>query len=1649
MHSDFRNIKLHRTLSKLGETVFYEALFSEQPCLVRISNHPHPSEICKDGMANEKRLLSELNGDSPLFPRILIHDYWQDYLFTAYESSELRNVSEWRESQSNPDEFVDLSGQLIQGIFDLHNNGIALGNLSTPGLFINKENRPVILGLDNNFRNSSQTRLVNAAVHQELLPSFSPEMTGRTSRIIDSRSDIYSLGTIMFYLFTGRFPIEHEDPPILMHKILTESPGEISLPTELIRYIPVVKAIINKTLQKDPDKRYQNTSLLLHDWKYLEDMREIPGASEGFTAGIQDRKHGLSNVSCLYGRHDELKLLNRLYQETRIGHARTLRITAKTGMGKTCLVNQLRDSLDNRENYFLRIKFEQHRESSPFSGITRVLEVAADVTNRLLPNETKLWKSRLEDSLGERAGVLSNLCPRHLSILPESTGGTSAFSIAGQTPSIIYSTVSDFLRTLAGYERTLILFLDDIQWIDSSISQLLPLIAGDSIPGMFLICTSRREDPLTADSLQFPGDFPGFPHETIELENLDESALSSLVADISPLTLDSNARITGFLHSRTKGNPLFINEYIQEINRKDIVFFDLEKGKWELDYPKLINLPVFDTELGLISEMIEAMPLEIRRVLVDIAHLVSTFSLQDLVESLPYDQDLILKTLNYSINEGILIETEDKFSDEDERYRFAHDKIKEAVYSKLEVSSSRKLHSDIVLKLLEKFKAETEREHHMISRHLVQSGHLPDNVSFQVVLPILIHTAKSHFAMQNLEATLDVLRFLIPYHNSEFWKTNPADSHLIYKMAIECCYQLNQKEEAEEYAHTVMSSSGSCVEMAAVKELQMNYSFPIAEVTKALTYGEEGLKLLKFSISKAPGKLNVLYHFLKLKRILGKMSNAEILSLKENNSQEGKLAVRLYAGFIPPAYNAGKLELFGVAVLRSAQLSLKYGLSPESAAGFIGYAILLAAFGDREGAYRFGNLAVSINQKFYDPKWQSMVYMLHLLFCLPWKEDWNQQDIWIRKVKDASRISGDVLYKANAILDQGLWTPSLTLNELIEIRKKAVSELETLTQIAPITANKAYMHSYSILAGISPPESESAEYEKDIQDLLSAQQFSAAALCHLNTVRTVVFFEQSERYRDCLRSMENFRKALTGSCYEEELNLYSMILYVRVLHSRRSLPEKVQAYTKARKIVKTFALWARQNPLFLQHYYIGRALLAGFLNHRNNKALRYFEEAIETADHYLFVRYRAFFRELAADYCLSIGLDKMAEVYLHEALDHYRQYGAGGVITKLENKNPSSIQKRMINPDEKKDLSTDFDIHAILKTSQSLAQEIELEQLVRNILLQIIQNSGASRGILILVKNGNPGIVLEGDMERMTEQAFRNIEDNKSLNPDLVFEAMNSQNPIIDNGNESQSLLCFPFVSKQQVKAIVYLENNQVSGVFTTERIQILRLLSSAIVVSLENATLYNSLKVMNEELEERVQERTRELDLANVKLREKLATIEVLSRDLQLMAIKDELTGLYNRRYLVDMFPRMLSAVQRDDKALAVLMIDADLFKSVNDNYGHSVGDLVLRRIAETLQKNCRMHDQVFRLGGEEFLVLSPNITLEDAKSFAEKLRKKIESIDFSDTASTLSTTVSIGISLSDSTVHDQERLMTLADNALYKAKSSGRNRVEVAKGP
>jgi len=290
----------------------------------------------------------------------------------------------------------------------------------------------------------------------------------------------------------------------------------------------------------------------------------------------------------------------------------------------------------------------------------------------------------------------------------------------------------------------------------------------------------------------------------------------------------------------------------------------------------------------------------------------------------------------------------------------------------------------------------------------------------------------------------------------------------------------------------------------------------------------------------------------------------------------------------------------------------------------------------------------------------------------------------------------------------------------------------------------------------------------------------------------------------------------------------------------------------------------------------------------------------------------------------------------------------------------------------------------------------------------------------------------------------------ESGEPIAISDTHNSPDwTVIPETEWIRSYVGSPIIVQGKVIGFIGL-NSATIGFFNSTHADRLKAFCNQCAIAIKNADLFEQSQ---HELEARRRAQA-SLRRANTKLKTQLAEIQSLQAQLQEQTIllreetiHDHLTGLYNRRYLDEMFSREISRANRGGSPLSVLMMDIDHFKKVNDVYGHPAGDQVLKNLGEILLAGTRRADIVCRYGGEEFVIILVEASTKNAVQCAEKLRKIVEDMTVFYQGDTLCITVSVGVATYPDNSQNGDELLDMADQALYAAKQAGRNRTMVFK--
>ncbi|MCK5378521.1 MAG: AAA family ATPase, partial [Acidobacteria bacterium] len=361
---------------------------------------------------------------------------------------------------------LEIAVDLARILSKVHQQGVIHLDLNSNNILIgNKKQTVHLIDLGSASRiHGSCHQSVQPDLGLESLPYISPEQTGRINRAVDERSDLYSLGVVLYELMTGQLPFETEKPIELIHSHIARTPRA---PSEVSPEIPeMVSAIVVKLLSKDAEDRYQSAAGVHNDIeKCLE--RLAPGdVIADFALAEADFSSRLRFPQKLYGREKELGELvddfDRACQETSV----ITFVSGYSGIGKTALVEEMQRPVSERCGYFAKGKFDQYQRTTPYSAITQAF--AALVSQILTEPEESFneWKDTIQSAVGDLGKVLTDVVP----VLEELIGTQpSVPQLAGQESENRFNFVFiNFITAVATEEHPLVLFIDDLQWIDAA-----------------------------------------------------------------------------------------------------------------------------------------------------------------------------------------------------------------------------------------------------------------------------------------------------------------------------------------------------------------------------------------------------------------------------------------------------------------------------------------------------------------------------------------------------------------------------------------------------------------------------------------------------------------------------------------------------------------------------------------------------------------------------------------------------------------------------------------------------------------------------------------------------------------------------------------------------------------------------------------------------------------------------------------------------------------------------------------------------------------------------------------------------------------------------------------------------------------------------
>ena len=1529
---------------------------NNKPVIIKIikEEHPTPEDLARYRV--EYEIIQNLNLDSVVTAYSL--QPFKNSLVMILEDFGGESLRSFMASQKfTLLGFLTMAIKIAESLGEIHSKNVIHKDINPSNIVINPATGQLKI-IDFSIatalsRENPQTK--NSHALEGTLAYMSPEQTGRMNRVIDYRTDFYSLGVTFYELLTEKLPFDTTDTMELVHCHIAKQPVP---PHEIKGEIPqAISDIVMKLLAKTAEERYQSAWGLKADLESCLFQLQTSGNITEFTLGSQDISDKFQIPKKLYGREKEIEQLlaafervagslnnqtdseNQISTDNNSDNDKTeiMLISGYSGIGKSALVKLIEKPITNRNGYFIWGKFDQYKRTIPYSAI--VIAFSELVRQLLTESETQLtvWREKLRSAFGPNGQIIIDVIPEVELIV----GSQSPVPELGPTESqnrfnLVFQ---NFIRVFCQPQHPLVIFLDDLQWADSATLKLIELMMTDEqTKYLFLIGAYRDNEvssthPLimTLESLRNQESIINY----IALSPLEIDHVTNLIAETLHSDRESVKSLAELVISKTNGNPFFVNQFLKTLYQENLLTFELpqsgNKGGWQWNVAQIEQCAITDNVVELMIQKLKKLPESTQQILRLVACLGNQFDLNTLCLINEKEASATFQALLPAIKEGLILPSSELEAKSVElihypllilNYKFLHDRVQQAAYTLIDDSQKKAVHLRIGRQILANTPTEyrSERIFELVD-HLNVGRSLIVEEQEQMELAILnleaarkAKEATAYFAAKEyLTASMEGL-------SEDIWNADYNLALALHKERADVEYLNGNFEESEEFINITLEKAHSVLEKAEIYNLLLVQYALRGKNEEAVIAGKKALNLLEINLPEENLDTLIGNEFTEAKASQGDKEVADLIDEPEMTLLEKKIAVKLLNNLLPSAYFVNP-SLWTLSILKAVNLSLKYGSAPQSAFCYANYGILLnAVLGDYKSAYEFSSMALKLTDKFNNLELKgkvSTVFANALLY-------------WFQHIKDSTNInnegyksalnSGDLQY-AGYILNYKAIYSFFQGKNIAQI----LTEIPSYLQFSQKTKNQMVIDTLkglqlilSNLNQLTPGKSDfSSEEISELEYIESCQKHqNFFTLCFYNIFKLQVLYlygNLTEALNFTL-SAEKQLTFITGTFPITEHNFYGSLVFAAV-YPEASAEEQKEYWEKLEKNQKQLKIWAENCPENFQHKYLLVAAEIAQISGNFSLAIDLYDNAISLAKENDFIQHEGLANELTAKFWLSKDKPKYAKIHLREAYSCYQRWGATRKLEDLVEKYPylrelkssnktfGNSQSSTIHTSTGSDLFA-LDLATVMKASLAISSEIFLDKLLASLMKISIENAGAQSGFLILLSEGkllisaqasvNKGLV---DQFQIPESSAENVIVQQSIpletSQDLPISVINyvertRADVVLSNAategrfvtdpyiakQQLKSLLCTPIINQGKLIGILYLENNLTVGAFTPDRLEVLRLLSSQVAISLENALLYASV-------EQKVQKRTQELNEKNVHLEETLQELKLTQSQL------------------------------------------------------------------------------------------------------------------------------------------------------------------------
>lgn len=1309
---------------------------------------------------------------------------------------------------------------------------------------------------------------------------ISPEQTGRMNRLVDQRTDLYSVGVTLYELLTGQRPFVSEDPLGLVYMHLTQ---EAAAPSVIDRTIPpVLSSIVMRLLAKAPEERYQSASGLAADLTQALAQLRAGQTIGGFPLGEKDASVRLELPHRLYGRDEELATLRRAFHGAAAGRPALALVSGYSGIGKSSVVHALEETIAEARSLFLEGKFDQYQRDTPYATLVQavrglVVELCAGDSASIAR-----WRARLSAALGDGAALLVDLIPE-LSIFIEHQVTVSALAPA-EAQTRFSRALRQLLIAMSGEDRPLVLFLDDLQWVDAGTLTLIKDFLCSGELARLLIIGAYRDNETG----------PGHPL-FMALEDLRRAGAHLQELRLLPLSAEhvrhflSDAlhpdgaspvdELAVLLHQKTGGNPFFLHQLLRSLEAEGLISRLPEGRSYHWDHERISGFPIPSDVVDLVLGNISKLPPASRDMLVVAAFAGHRFQLATLSIVSERSELEVRQDLAAAVREGLLLAGDDG-------YRFQHDRIQQAAYALVGSEARIALHLRFGrLLLTHTAPAELPSRLFEIVSHLHQGApQMTEVAELHKLAKLCLEAGQRARASAAFASAADLFTNGIAALGADSFTAQPGLAFALHYGLAECAFLTGDFERAERLLLDLLGRTDDALALAEIYRVRVDLYTTKGQMPRAAAVGLEGLGRFGVELPAHPTREQVQREYDQVLANLGERPIEALRELPLATEPRIKAAMRILSVMWAPAVFTDA-HLTDLHLGRMVNLSLLHGNTDSAVMGYAWWGVtLISTFHRFQEGYRFGKLALElVDSHGFRAYRAKALYSLELISF--WADHISAALKYVQSAFIAAVESGDLpvaCYCCNHTV-----TILLTQGASLDL---AFAESERRREFA---AQARFQDVVDIIVG-SQRFMETMRGNTHHLSTFSGEGFDEQAYEATLTsdrMACMVFWYWIHKMHarflsgDLTAAADAQRRAteMLWSSPPAHMQIHDYHCFSALIHAERyaaaAPDERAALLTSIRGHEAQLREWAEHcPPNFTGKHAVVAAALAR-LEGRTTEALQLYERAIASSREHGFRQNEALACELAAGLCLQLGLSTMSLAYLRAARRAYLSWGATGKVAAMERAHP---ELSPVSP-PKRDLGTlsgtvntladSFDAHTLLKASQAISSELVLDRLLCRLMDIVLENAGARGGFLFLLRgetftleakaaDGKTGVRVPSftpgpDDATLPMAIVRTVAHTKKaiLLDDAVNEGPFRRDPYV-RARHPRSVLCAPILRHGAVHGVIYLDHDRSAGAFPRVRLQMVETLAVQAAVSLENALLYD-------ELERRVEERTCELRAA------------------------------------------------------------------------------------------------------------------------------------------------------------------------------------------